>query len=169
MSESEERDEIVFLILFGGAYFIIFSQLAHVNEYYWVFALPFISIGIGSVSRAFQFFVTQEKTGKEVLTFGGVFVLVVLLTSYTLQVYQSSLDERSIERWNYTRDQAQIGREINLLLPKEEILIAGDGGYFLWYVRSTELLEFFQFYLEFTEILAFGSSTSDNRYFGMGS
>ena len=131
MCLSREKEEIVFLILFGGAYILIFSQLAHVNEYYWVFALPFISIGLGSVSRALHFYVTQDKTGKEVLTFGGVFVIVVLLTTYTLQVYQSSQDERSIERWKYTRDLAQIGREVNQLLPKEEILIAGDDGYYL--------------------------------------
>ena len=91
----------------------------------------FVSLGIGSVSRALKFYVTQEKTGKEVLTFGGVFVLVVILTSYTLQVYQSSQDERSIERLSYTLVLTQIGREINQILPEEELVIAGNGGYYL--------------------------------------
>lgn len=131
MCLSRNKAEKILLVTYFGSFVLIFSQLAHVNEFYWVFTMPFISIGFGAFSRALGVSLPKGKIGKVGLSFGGVFVLLTVLITYTLQAYQSANDVKSKERWDQTQTLAAIGREINLFLSNEDIVIAGDGGYYL--------------------------------------
>ena len=117
--------------IFVGAMLLIGSQLAHVNEFYWVFASPFVCIGFGAlVTRLYQ---TRSglKLGANVISIGGIYALLAILTLYTVQVYVSANGVRAVSNWQNQRAMAGIGHEIDQMLPIEDIVVVGDSGYYL--------------------------------------
>ena len=142
---SRRRDELLVLILHGGAFLIIFSQLAHVNRYYLIFPLPLVSLGFGALMKKLQNQSEQDEKILPVFRIGEIYVLLVFVTLFTLQAVSSYDDELATESWQNAQRQAEIGRNIDVLLPAGDFVIAGGKGYFLGMGNRTGYWGYFSF------------------------
>ena len=120
------------LFLFLGALGIIVLILAHINHYYFIFVMPFVCLffgaGFAGRTRAIE---KQTHGSASLFTIVGIFVIVCVLQLYAIQADESARQPDSIVRLKEQHEFVDIGRAIDKLLPQEEIVIAGDSGYYL--------------------------------------
>ena len=115
-----------------GTLSLIALTLAHINDYYLIFLMPFICLffGAGFVDSACA---AGQQLKNETLSLGiwGIFIVLCALQLFTAQAYEVSQRPDTLIRLAEQREMAAIGRTIDELLPQEEIVIAGDSGYYL--------------------------------------
>ena len=120
------------LFVMIGALSLIALTLAHINDYYFIFLMPFICLffGAGFVDSACA---AGQQLKNETLSLGiwGIFIVLCALQLFTAQAYEVSQRPDTLIRLAEQREMAAIGRAIDELLPQEEIVIAGDSGYYL--------------------------------------
>ena len=125
-----KQDRLLLTILFGSM-ILVSLVLAHINDFKFVFFMPFVCILGGAVTLHVRRSIGQ---GKNVLTPSLHILLLYLVVSmlllFTFQVYAVSNRTNIQARLLEQQERAEIGRTIDSLLPKNEIVIAGDSGYF---------------------------------------
>ena len=119
------------LWLCGGALLLIALMLGHVNDYYLVFLYPFFCLWFGAWLANFFRDDARPPAGMVRLSAAALFVLLATLCLYTI------FGHARAQETNLRRNQAEIlrleaiGREIDAMLPAEDIVVAGDPGYYL--------------------------------------
>lgn len=114
--------------LFGGATLLIALMLGHVNDYYLIFAFPFVCLWFGAWLRD----LSGQQDGEGVrLCFSALYVLLAALGLYAIFGLVRA-EERALreDQARHARMEA-IGREIDGMLPAADIVVAGDPGYYL--------------------------------------
>ena len=119
------------LWLCGGALLLIALMLGHVNDYYLVFLYPFFCLWFGAWLANFFRDDARPPAGMVRLSTAALFVLLATLCLYAI------FGHARAQETNLRRNQAEIlrleaiGREIDAMLPAEDIVVAGDPGYYL--------------------------------------
>ena len=119
------------LFVMIGALSLIALTLAHINDYYFIFLMPFICLffGAGFVDSACA---AGQQLKNETLSLGiwCIFIVLCALQLFTAQAYEVSQRPDTLIRLAEQREMAAIGRAIDELLPQEEVVIAGGSGYY---------------------------------------
>lgn len=126
----QEEDLFLLFVLFV-ALLVISVVLAHINKYYFIFFMPFICI-LGGKAFAGKHRV-RDKTHPEKsrsVSLLSIAVFVLILQLFIIQLFEVTNRQDSHVILTEQREKAAIGSEIDQLLPIEEIVIAGDSGYF---------------------------------------
>ncbi len=125
-------DERNLLFLLAGSVLLIGLLLGHVNEFYFVFLFPFICLWFGAWLSEFpvQPAGTAAK-GELRLSFMASYLLFALLCLYIIQTFATANYSGAVRRREQVLEMAAVGREIDDLLPAEDIVVAGQEGYYL--------------------------------------
>ncbi len=125
-------DERNLLFLLAGSVLLIGLLLGHVNEFYFVFLFPFISLWFGAWLSEFP--VTPAGTavkGEMRLSFMASFLLCAVMSLYIIQTFATANYSGAVRKREQLQIMSAVGREIDGLLPAEDVVVAGQEGYYL--------------------------------------
>ena len=126
------KGDIQLLGIWGGALLLIGLFLAHINEYYYIFPFPMISVLFGAwITGVFGKLTKDTKGNGFQLPIGATYLLISVLCLYSIQSMITANSDEAIRQRALINRYAEIGREINEMLLPEEIVIAGDHAYYL--------------------------------------
>lgn len=144
------------LSLAGGALAIVGLFLAHVNDFYLVFAFPFFAIWFGAwLARFFREGAEHSAQGIN-LSFAGLFVLLAAILLYALFAHARSLEHGLLTHRAQLREMERIGREIDAMLPPADVVVAGDPGYYPGMPQRLNFASSFSFTWGLPKYQAFG-------------
>ena len=125
-------DERSLLLLLAGSLLIIGLLLSHVNEFYFVFLMPFISLWFGAwLGDISNTTARVAANGSLRLSFMASYILCAVLSLYILQTIAMANYSSGLRRREQVQTMSDAGRAINRLLPEEDIVVAGQEGYYL--------------------------------------
>ena len=127
----KQKEDLFLLFVLFVALLVISLVLAHINEYYFIFFMPFICI-LGGKAFASKNRV-RDKTDPEKshsVSVLSIAIFVLILQLFIIQLFEVTNRQDFYMRLAEQREKAAIGSEIDQLLPIDEIVIAGDSGYF---------------------------------------
>ncbi len=119
------------LSLAVGAMAIVGLFFAHVNDFYLIFVFPIFAIWFGAwLGKFFGDYHDPSSQGVH-LSGAGLFVLLASIFLYAFFFHARSLENGLLNHRTQIWEMERIGREINNLLPNEDVVVAGDPGYYL--------------------------------------
>ena len=125
-------DERSLLLLLAGSLLIIGLLLSHINEFYFVFLMPFISLWFGAwLGDISNTTARGAANGSLRLSFMASYILCAVLCLYVLQTIAMANYSGGLRRREQVQAMSDAGRAINRLLPEEDIVVAGQEGYYL--------------------------------------
>ena len=126
------KGDILLLGIWGCALFLIGIFLAHYTSHYYIFLFPMISILFGAwIAGVFGKLAKDTKGNGFQLPIGASYLLIGVLFLYSIQSMITANSEAAIQQRELMNRYVEIGREVNEMLPPEEIVIAGDNVYYL--------------------------------------
>ena len=125
-------DERSLLFLLAGSLLIIGLLLSHINDFYFVFLMPFISLWFGAwLGDISNTTARVAANGSLRLSFMAGYILCAVLSLYVLQTIAMANYSGGLRRREQVQAMSDAGRAINRLLPEEDIVVAGQEGYYL--------------------------------------
>lgn len=119
------------LAVFLGSALLIGLVLGHVNEYYFLFFLPFICIWFGAwLARLRPAAAGALPRGAVRLSFVATYLLGATLLLYALQAAVMANSAGLMRARAVMQRLEAAGREIDALLPAGDIVVAGHAGYY---------------------------------------
>ncbi|MCY3947017.1 MAG: glycosyltransferase family 39 protein [Anaerolineaceae bacterium] len=118
------------LIVATGAGMAIFLNLAHASKYYVVFWFPFLCLWTGvGLAKLFPFPARSEIRDWRIMSLGTLFLVLALVLLCTIQLVETA----GVYREDYERTWilGEIGREIDRVLPREDVVVAGTRDIYL--------------------------------------
>ena len=126
------KGDILLLGIWGGALFLIGIFLAHFGSHYYFFLFPMILILFGAwITDVFGKLAKDTKGNGFRLPIGASYLLISVLCLYSIQSMITAYSKAAIQQREFINRYVEIGREVNEMLPPEEIVIAGDNAYYL--------------------------------------
>lgn len=127
----KQKEDLFLLFVLFVALLVISVFLAHINNFYFIFFMPFLCI-LGGKAFAGKHRV-RDKTHPEKsrsVSLLSIAIFVLILQLFIIQLFEATNRQDSHMRLAEQREKAAIGSEIDQLLPIDEIVIAGGSGYF---------------------------------------
>ena len=124
------KTERISLIVAVGAGITIFLTLAHASKYYVVFWLPFLCLWTGEgLARLFPLPAKPECRDRLQMSVGTLYLALALVLLCTIQLVETA----GVYRDDYERARtlSDIGQEIDRMLPREDIVVAGTRDIYL--------------------------------------
>ena len=118
------------LFLALGAGMLIFLTLAHASKYYVVFWFPFLCLWTGAgLARLLPRPVRTDDLEVRKLSLGTLYLVLALVLLCTIQLAETA----GIHRDDHERSRilGDIGREIDSMLPREDVVVAGTRDIYL--------------------------------------
>ena len=126
------RGDLHIFGIWGSSLLLIGLLLAHITPIYYIFLFPLICVLFGSwLVDLFANSAKFENGSNVVFSFGAVYLLIAILCLYFFQNVVAANSGESIRQRNLLGRYAEIGRDINKLLPAEDIVVSGNNGYYL--------------------------------------
>ncbi len=119
------------LFLSGGALLVVGLMLAHVNDFYLIFIFPFVCLWFGAWLPEFYCGAETQSTGSVRLSVGAFYVLLASVCLYAIFGHARANEVALRRNQAQILQMEQIGREIDRILPADDIVVAGDPGYYL--------------------------------------
>lgn len=119
------------LLLAGGALLIVGLTLGHVNDFYLIFIFPFVCLWFGAWLPRFFCDAETQSTGSVRLSIGALYVLLATVCLYAIFGHARANEAGLRRNQAQILQMEQIGREIDRMLPEEDVVVAGDPGYYL--------------------------------------
>ncbi len=120
------------LVLLAGSVLLIALLLGHVNEFYFVFLFPFTSLWFGAWLGGMQRApVADDLQGRPQLSFMAAGILGAVLTLYAIQALAMANYDGALRKQAQLQIMSAAGRAFDRLLPPEDIVVAGQEGYYL--------------------------------------
>ena len=125
-------DERSLLFLLAGSVLLIGLMLGHVNEFYFVFLFPFISLWFGAWLAEIPVMPTGTAAkGEKRLSFMATYLLCAVLVLYIIQTFAAANFSGAVRKREQLQLMSAVGREIDEVLPAEDVVVAGQEGYYL--------------------------------------
>ena len=125
-------DERSLLLLLAGSLLIIGLLLSHINDFYFVFLMPFISLWFGAwLGDISNTSARAAANGSLRLSCMASYIFCAVLCLYVLQTIAMANYSGGLRRREQVQAMSDAGRAINRLLPEEDIVVAGQEGYYL--------------------------------------
>ena len=125
----EDRFLLLFILGVGVLTAIVF---AHLNNYYFIFLLPFTALffgkGIQSGFRRVQ--ISKRGIGAQYISLLGLFTWFAFLQFFVIQGVLISQSSENLAALSRQRNYADLGRKIEAWLPNEDIVVAGNAGFY---------------------------------------
>ncbi len=126
------RADLILLSIFIGSVLIFFSISAHPNKFYYVFWMPFLAIWFGGFSQDICGRINSAKVFQpKRISNGALLFLVAVLTVYEGQAIEGAAQPTAIRNRIQLEDMIGAGRQLNDILPEEDIKIAGNFPFYL--------------------------------------
>ena len=136
----KEKHDFTLLFIFGGSVVVFFAIIAHPNQYYYIFLMPFLSIWFGKLVQMINEISKSSFTNKTMfLSNGAILTLVLVLAIYTGRATEMAFHPENVRNISHLQEMIWAGRELNSKLPNEDVVIAG---HFPFYLGMTNRLNY---------------------------